>query len=140
MRLVKWEPLQEVATIQNQIDRMFTDFWKDPKGLDFHPPVDVLENKDEYIVKADLAGIKKEDIDISINNNVLTLKAQKNEIKEDGDYNYHRKERVYGSFQKQVSFASNVDTDNIKAKYTDGVIELVIPKIDKEKAKKIVIE
>ncbi|MFN8671304.1 MAG: Hsp20/alpha crystallin family protein [Candidatus Sericytochromatia bacterium] len=141
MRLVKWEPVQDVLSLQNQIDRLFSDFWKDSKGLpNLNPPVDVLESKEDYIVKTTLAGINKEDIDISLSNNVLTIKAHKHEVKEDEKYSYYHREISHGSFQRQVGFNHNVDGDNIKAKYENGVLELVIPKIDRDKSRKIVIE
>lgn len=140
MRLVKWEPLHEVTSLQNQIDRLFNDFWKENKTLNLYPPVEVVETKEEYLVKADLPGVNKENIDISLNNNILTIKAERKEVKDENTGTYHHKEISYGSFQKQVSFSSNTDAENIKAKYADGVLELVVPKLDKDKTKKIVIE
>lgn len=141
MKLVKWEPIHEITSLQNQIDRLFSDFWKENKSLNLqHPPLEVSETKDSYLVKADLPGVNKDNIDVSLSNNVLTIKAERKEEKNEDSETYHHKEISYGSFKKQFTFSSNTDAENIKAKYADGVLELVVPKVDKDNSKKIVIE
>lgn len=144
MRLTKWEPLNEIAYLNNEINKIFNDNFlgRDlvKQGI-WAPAVDVVETKEEYKVKVDLPGLLKEDIDISLTDNILTIKGERKDLKEEGDsVTYYKKEISYGAFQRQISLANTVDSENIKASYIDGVLEVKVPKTEKAKSRKINIE
>jgi HSP20 family protein len=144
MRLTKWEPLNEIAYLNNEINKIFNDNFVNrdlvKQGV-WAPSVDVVETKEEYKVKVDLPGLLKEDIDVSLTDNILTIKGERKDLKEEGDdVTYYKKEITYGSFQRQVSLANTVDSENIKASYIDGVLEVKVPKTEKAKSRKISIE
>lgn len=140
MRIVKWDPVNEFTTLQNEFNKVFANSLvnKEPEG--WNPSVDLSETKDGYKIKADIPGINKEDIDISYDDKKLTIKGERkiSEIQE--DENFYKKEISYGSFQRIVYLGQDIDTENIKATYNNGVLELNIPKAERAKSKKIVLE
>ena len=138
MRLVKWEPLNEIAYLNNEINKIFNESFKSSV---WSPAVDVVETKEDYRVKADLPGLKKEEIDISLNENILTIKGERKDLSEVVENSlFSKREISYGQYQKQISLGIDVDAEKIKASYVDGVLELVIPKSEKTKLRKISIE
>jgi HSP20 family protein len=103
----------------------------------WHPPVDIYEDKDGVVLKAELPGMKKDDIDVRVENNVLTMNGQRKreqEVKEDG---YYRCERSYGSFSRSFSLPTTVDVKKINASYKDGVLTVSLPKLEEAKPKQI---
>jgi HSP20 family protein len=104
------------------------------------PSVDVAETDEEIVVTAELPGIKQEEVDISIADNVLTLKGEKKEEKEVKEKNYHRIERSYGSFQRSISLPTGVDAGKAKATYKDGILCVTVPKVEEAKPKQIKID
>lgn len=125
-------------------DDIFDDFWRPARraeGGAFAPAVDVTESDDEYRVRADLPGVKKEDLDVSLRDGVLTINAEtKEEKKEEKEGRVIRQERRYGKFVRSMRLGDSVDADKIKADYKDGVLNLVLPKAEKVKAKKIDVQ
>lgn len=101
------------------------------------PAMDLIEDKDQYVVKADLPGLKKEDIAVSCENGVLTIEGERRTDAEQKDKNFHRVERSYGKFMRSLNLGHGVDQSKIRAQYKDGVLELVLPKIEKAKPKAI---
>lgn len=106
----------------------------------FLPALDVIEEDDAVIVKADVPGLDPKDIDISISGQNLTIKGEKAEEKEEEGKNYHRSERRYGAFTRTVSLPTNVDADKIRAEYSKGVLKIVLPKVQAERPKRIPIK
>ena len=104
------------------------------------PDLDVSETDKEIIVRAEVPGIERDDIDITLTNGLLTIKGEKKHEDEEKKEDYHRIERRYGSFARTLRLPSDVEHDNIEANYKDGVLKLVIPKPEKEEAKKIAIK
>jgi len=104
------------------------------------PAFDVSETDDHIIVKADLPGVDVKDLDISIVGNVLTVRGEKKQEKEEKNESYHRIERSYGSFSRSISLPAEVNPDAVEAVYKDGVLKLTIPKAEKSKPKKIEIK
>lgn len=104
------------------------------------PAFDVSETDEHIIVKADLPGVDVKDIDISIVGNVLTVKGEKKQEKEEKNESYHRIERSYGSFSRSISLPAEVNPEGVEAVYKDGVLKLTIPKAEKSKPKKIEIK
>jgi HSP20 family protein len=146
MNLVKWNPWREAPTLQNHINRMFDDpFFRisrlaDAEGLGmWNPAVDLYEKDDHFVIKAELPGIKKDDIKVDLKDRVLTLSGERsydNEVKEE---NYYRRERSYGKFQRAFTLPVDVDSDKIKAEFKDGVLQIEIPKPEDKKAKQVTV-
>lgn len=125
---------------------MMEDLWRKPfssfpsfSGEDF-PAMDVSEDEKEIKVMAELPGVQPENIDIQISGGRLLIKGEKKFEDEEKKDNYHRIERSYGSFQRSVSLPTNVDEENVKASFRDGVLTLTMPKNEREKTRKIEIE
>lgn len=113
--------------------------WKN-HGDWFAPEVDVTEEEKQYLVKADLPGMRKEDIEVSVTNNILTIKGEKKEETEKKEKNFYSRERRFGGFQRSIQLPLEVDRDQVKASYKDGVLELVIPKAESAKPKQIKVD
>ncbi|MBI2851586.1 MAG: Hsp20/alpha crystallin family protein [Chloroflexi bacterium] len=103
------------------------------------PAIDVFEKDDKFIVKAELPGIKEEDIDISVTDSELNIKGEKKTETEVKEANYYRSERTYGSFFRSIPLPSTVDRDKVEASYDKGVLEITLPKVPAEKPKKIAV-
>lgn len=125
-------------------DDIFDDFWRPVRrdnGGAFAPAVDVSESDDEYYIRADLPGVKKEDLDVSFQDGVLTINAEtKSEKKEEKKGRVIRQERRYGKFVRSMRLGDTVNADKIKADYKDGVLNLVLPKAEQVKARKIDVQ
>ena len=145
MAITRWRPFRDLISIQDEMNKLFDDFFGQrpargewTEGV-WSPSVDVSEDKDNVIIKAEMPGMKKEDVKISIQDNVLTLKGEKRQEKEEKDKNYHRIERSYGSFCRSFQLPTSVKTDKIKANYKDGVLNISLPKTEEVKPKEIPI-
>ncbi len=148
MSIMRWRPGRELATIRDEMNRLFDDFFSGfpfperRRGLmegEWAPTVDVAETDENIIVTAELPGVKQNDVEISVVNDVLTLKGEKREEKEIKKENYHRIERSYGSFQRSITLPTGVHADKAKATYKDGVLTVTIPKVEEAKPKSIKI-
>jgi HSP20 family protein len=133
--------------MRDEMNRLFDSFFSGMperrRGLlegEWAPSVDVAETDEEIVVTAELPGIKQEEVDISIADNVLTLKGEKKEEKEVKEKNYHRIERSYGSFQRSISLPTGVDAGKAKATYKDGILCVTVPKVEEAKPKQIKID
>ena len=104
------------------------------------PSLDVYEEKDVVVVKAELPGMKKEDVEVNLTGQNLTIKGEKKEDKEVKEDNYYRRERSYGSFLRTVALPCDVKSDEIKASFTDGVLEIRMPKTEEAKKKSIAVK
>lgn len=133
-------------SLENEISNFFSPMFKregSNVGLlesEWSPSIDVYDSDNELLVKADIPGLKKEDIDVSIHDNVLTIKGEKKRKNEVNKKNYYRSERFYGSFNRSVELGSEVQTDKVNATYKDGVLELKLPKKEGVKTKRIAID
>jgi HSP20 family protein len=130
------------------MNRLFDDFftwrhWPEPvRGLlegEWSPSVDIAEKDNDMVVTAELPGVAQDDVDISIANDILTVKGEKKEEKEVKKDSYHRVERSYGSFQRSIPLPTGVQGDKAKASYKDGVLRITVPKSEEAKPKKIKI-
>lgn len=140
MRLVKWEPFNELVSLQQEINKAFASNQNQDDKRNWYPSVDLSETKEAYKVKADIPGLNKEDIDLSFEDKTLTIKGERKDIVSEEGENFYKKEISYGTFQKKIFLSQDVDPDSIKATYANGVLELNIPKSEKTKSKKIVLE
>ncbi len=107
---------------------------------DWMPSVDVFDSDNEVLVKADIPGLKKDEMDISVNDDLLTIKGEKKMESKVNEESYYKSERFYGSFSRTIHLPSAVEEDNVKATYKDGVLELHLPKKEKAKTKRISVE
>src|SRR6516225_9293904 len=139
--LSRFEPFRGVSSLQDQINRLFSETFDRSSGeanlTTWAPPVDIYEGEQELVVKADLPEVKPEELDIRVENNILTIRGERKFEKKVDEKNYLRVERSYGSFSRSFSLASTVNSEAIKADYKDGVLTLTIPKREEAKPKQI---
>ena len=139
--LSRFEPFRGVSSLQDQINRLFSETFDRSSGeanlTTWAPPVDIYETEHELVVKADPPDVKPEDLDIRVENNILTIRGQRRFEKKVNEDNYLRVERAYGSFSRSFSLANTVNTEAIKADYKDGVLSLSVPKREEAKPKQI---
>jgi HSP20 family protein len=143
--LVRWDPLREMMQLQNAVDRLFESelastmpLWRQ-SATAWMLPLDVIETEDEFIVKASIPGINPDELDISLTDNVLTIKGEI-KVEEAEDVRYHLRERRFGMFQRSISLPVPVDSDKVEAMYENGVLTLHIPKAEEVKPKHISIK
>jgi HSP20 family protein len=139
--ITRFEPFSVAGTLQDQINRVFNDVLarggEDSNLTTWAPAVDIFETEHELVVKADLPDIDPKDLDIRVENNILTIRGERKFEKKVDQDNYLRVERAYGSFARSFSLANTVNTDAIKADYQNGVLTLNIPKREEAKPKQI---
>ena len=139
--LTHWEPFRGAATLQEQINRMFNDAvertGEESNLTTWAPAVDIFETEHELVVKADLPEVDSKDLDIRVENNILTIRGERKFEKKVNEDNYLRIERAYGSFSRSFSLANTVNSEAIKADYQNGVLTLSIPKREEAKPKQI---
>ena len=139
--LTRWEPFRGTTSLQDQVDRLFSDVFE-RKGEEssltaWAPTVDIYETEHELVVKADLPEVDPKDLDIRVENNILTIRGERKFEKKVNEENYLRVERAYGSFARSFTLASTVNSEAIKADYQNGVLTLSIPKKEEAKPKQI---
>lgn len=142
--MVRWDPFRDVATLTDRLNRMFNE---NPGLLRtgesygaWTPPVDIFEKADNLVLRAELPGMKKDDIDVRIENGVLTLHGERRQDTDIEEDNVHRIERVYGSFTRSFALPTTVEASKIQASYKDGILEVLLPKSETSKPKRIEIQ
>jgi HSP20 family protein len=139
--LSRFEPFRGAYTLQDQINRLFGDVFERPADesnlTSWAPAVDIFETEHELIVKADLPDIDPKDLDIRVENNILTIRGERKFESKVSQDKYLRVERAYGSFSRSFSLASTVNSEAIKADYQNGVLTLTVPKREEAKPKQI---
>jgi HSP20 family protein len=141
--ITRFEPFRGVTSLQDQINRLFNEAFDRSEGSNltpWAPAVDIFETEHELVVKADLPDVKPEDLDIRVENNILTIRGERKFEKKVSEDKYLRVERSYGSFSRSFSLANTVNTEAIKADYKDGVLSLSIPKREEAKPKQIIVQ
>jgi HSP20 family protein len=143
---MRWRPSRDLLGIRDEMNRLFDNFFSGlperRSGLlegEWAPSIDIAETDNEIVVTAELPGVDQKDVDITITDDVLTLKGEKKEEKEIKKENYHRIERSYGGFQRTVTLPTGVQADKAKATYKDGVLTVNVPKTEEAKPKQIKI-
>ena len=144
MTIVRWSPIREMATVQDQMNRLLEDVfgrrYLEEGTLPWQPPVDIEENREAYVVRAELPGLRQEDIKIMVEDNRLVLRGEKRREAEETGTNYHRVERVYGQFERSFTLTHALRQDKIEALYKDGVLTVRVPKADEAKAREIPVK
>jgi HSP20 family protein len=136
--LTRWEPFAELGELRSRFDRRL-DEWLDGRERAWTPAIDVVREDGHLVVRADLPGIKPEEVKIEVEDDVLTVSGQHEESKEEKDKNYVRRERRYGSFSRSMALPSGVDPKKIEAKTHDGVVEVTIPLPEQAKKEAVTI-
>ena len=131
-------------SFQREMNRMLDQFFRgdifdEGEGREalFTPAVDFSETKDSYVIKAELPGLKKEDVKVTLNNNIVTITGEKKSEYEKKEGSYHRVERSFGMFERSIAIPGAIKSDAIDAKYTDGLLTLTLPKTEEAKQKTI---
>jgi HSP20 family protein len=134
--LTRWEPFAELGELRSRFDRMFDDFTFGRERA-WTPAIDVVRENGNLVVRADIPGIKPEEVKIEVEDDILTVSGEHEEHKEEKDKHYVRRERRYGSFSRSMTLPPGVEAKNINAKTHDGVVEVTIP-LPKEATKETV--
>ncbi len=152
MSLIRWNPTRDLtafpsdmASLQRDMNRMFDTFFRgieEPTLFNgtWMPAVDVVEENDAYVVKVELPGVNKEDVKITLESNILTIRGEKKAESEVKEKNYHRSERSYGTFQRSFTLPTTVKHDKIDAMYKDGILTVSLPKVEESKPKQIEVK
>ena len=131
MQLTRWNPFGELDEIQQRLNRLFLDRSTktgETSFADFMPPVDIEETDTEFVVKADLPEVKKDEIKIHVQDGVLAIEGERKQIKEEKGRRFHKIEREYGRFVRRFALPTEVDAEKVRAEFKDGVLNVVLPK------------
>jgi HSP20 family protein len=147
MALIRWEPVRELNTIQNEMNRLFNTFFDAPATPGngpaptrrWIPAMDLVETNDDFVLRADLPGLSEEDVNIELEDNVLTISGQRKAEHEERKEGYYRVERASGSFSRSLTLPEGVDPERVKASFDRGVLEVKIPKPEQRKPRKVTI-
>ena len=141
--LDKWEPFRDMLNLRADMDRLFktffTGFGEEHEGI-WAPVIDIEEDKDNILVKAEIPGLKKDEIKVTVRDNMLSISGERRQDQEVKDRVFHRIERSYGKFSRRISLPVAVDADKIKANYKDGILHITLPKPESVKPKQIDVE
>ena len=140
--LTRWEPFRELSALQNRMNRLFEEQYGGGREESltngaFAPPVDIYEDEHSIQLKLEVPGIDEKDLDIRVENNVLTVSGERKFEKEEKEENFRRVERRYGSFSRSFTLPNTVNTDDIQAEYTNGVLNVRLAKRAEAKPKQI---
>jgi HSP20 family protein len=139
--VTRWDPFQDVLSLREAMNQLVEESFVRPatgqSGKNFVPALDLSETAEGYLVEAALPGVKPEDIEITVENNVLTIKGETRQEVDEQKRNFHRVERRFGSFQRTIGLPTTVKADAIQASLTNGVLRLEIPKAEEVKPRKI---
>jgi HSP20 family protein len=151
--VIPWQPFSELTRWEGDMDRMFENFlgrrlrplwterWWPVAGMEMAAPtVDLYDEKDDIVVKAELPGLEKDDIEVNLTEDRLTIKGEKKKEEEIKKENYYRSERSYGSFVRTLELPTEVQTDKVKAAFKNGVLEIRLPKTEEAKKKEIKVK
>jgi HSP20 family protein len=145
MAIVRWEPLREFSTLQNEMNRLFNTVFDTPAPAGnggmrrWLPAMDLVESGEHFVLRADLPGLSEEDVTIEVEDRVLTISGERkseHEVNKDG---YHRIERAFGAFSRSLTLPEGIDAESVQASFDRGVLEVRIPKPEERKPRKITI-
>lgn len=148
MAIVRYEPFRNLVTVQDRMNRIFEEAFRGaPRGTEeewalggaWAPAVDIYEHEGNLVLKAELPGIDPKDVDVQVENNVLTLRGERKFDSEVKREEYHRVERAYGTFSRSFTLPNVIDTGKIKAEFKDGVLRVTLPQREEAKPKQISI-
>jgi HSP20 family protein len=136
MAIVRWEPARELSSFQHEVNRLFGTFFDSPTGpggagarlRNWVPAMDLVEEGEHYVLRADLPGVKQEDLEIEVQDNLLTISGERRARHEEDKRGYRRIERSFGSFSRSLALPEGTDPDSVDASFAEGVLEVTIPK------------
>jgi HSP20 family protein len=145
MAISRWDPFRELSTLQDRMNRLFQESWgpvsaRGEEGIvtaNWVPPVDIYEDEQAVVVKAEAPGIDPKDIDVKVENNTLSIRGERKFEQEEKEENFHRVERRYGTFYRAFTLPNTVEADNVQANYNNGVLEVRLAKRAEAKPKQI---
>jgi HSP20 family protein len=140
MSLVRWDPFGEIDTLVNQLMPRATRWPRlslesSSRKLEWSPSADISETDTEFVIRAELPAVKKEDVQVTLDEGMITIKGERKQHKDDKNEKYHRIESFYGSFERCFSLPDNVNSDAIRCDSKDGILTVHIPKSETQKAK-----
>lgn len=144
MDMVKWDPIKELEDVSTRLNRMFG-LSPVPSGsgmemlavADWAPSVDISETDTAYLIKGEIPGVKKEDVKVTIQDGMLTIRGERKQEKEEKSKKFHRVECSYGSFMRSFQVPDDADENSVKAEFKDGMLNITLPKSAKAKAKSV---
>jgi HSP20 family protein len=143
MSVLRWDPFQDMLSLQDEMNRVFNRAFGQPAreqgARAWAPALDIAERKDAYLVAVELPGVNPDDIDVTLENNLLTVQGERRQAQDSSERRFHRIERAYGTFRRSVSLPSSAQADAIQASYDNGVLQLLVPKAEEAKPRKIAI-
>jgi HSP20 family protein len=139
MAIIRWDPFREMTTMRNQFDRVFGSVFEG-RQESWLPAVDVFDTSDAVVLKAELAGMDPADIQIELDDNVLTIKGERKFEEEVDEGRYYRVERRFGSFERSLALPQGSKASDIVANYEDGVLEVRVPKVEEAQPRKIEVK
>jgi HSP20 family protein len=144
MALIRWEPARELSTIQGEMNRLFNSFFDAPHSTGngharWIPAMDLVEQDNEFVLRADLPGLSEDDVNVEVEDNVLTVSGQRKSEHQERKDGYFRIERSSGSFRRSVTLPEGVEPSAVKANFDRGVLEIRIPKPEQRKPQKVAI-
>jgi HSP20 family protein len=146
MAVVRWEPLRELSSLQNEMNRLFNTVFDAPAPPGnggamrrWVPAMDLVETDESFILRGDLPGMTQEDVEIELEDNVLTVSGERKAEHEAKQEGYHRVERAFGSFSRSLTLPKGIDADAVTANFENGVLEIRIPKPEERKPRRIAI-
>ena len=147
MTVSRWDPFQDLLAIQDEMNQLFGRAVGQGSGRGqsqsgermWAPALDISERKDAYVVTVEVPGIKADDLDITLEDGLLTIKGERRFTQESSEQQFHRVERRYGSFRRSITLPSQVQAEQIEASFEDGVLEVTVPKAEEAKPKKITV-
>jgi HSP20 family protein len=146
--IVRWEPLRELSSLQNEMNRLFNTVFDAPpagggngggQARRWVPAMDLLETADHFVLRADLPGLRQEDVAIELEDNVLTVSGERKAEHEERQEGYYRVERAFGGFSRSLTLPKGIDAGAVTAEFDNGVLEVRIPKPEERKPQKISI-
>ncbi len=144
MRVIRWEPFGDVDTLFSQLVPSLRRLALESSGkkLDWAPSADISETDKEYVIRAELPAVNKEDVQVTFDDGIITIKGERKQHKDDKNEKFHRVENFYGSFERSFSLPDNVNADTIRCESKDGILTVHIPKTEtqKQRAKQITVQ
>jgi HSP20 family protein len=146
MALVRWEPVRELTSLQNEMNRLFNTFFDTPTPGNGNtlrrwiPAMDLVETDEHFVLKADLPGLTEGDVNIEVEDNVLTISGERKAEHEDKREGYVRVERAFGSFRRSLTLPEGVNPEAVSASFANGVLEVRIPKPEERKPRRVAIQ
>jgi HSP20 family protein len=144
MAIVRWEPSRGLSPLQTDLNRLFNSFFDTPTNGSaarrWVPAVDLVETDDHYVLKADLPGLSEDDVNVEVEDNVLTVSGERKSENEDKREGYVRVERSYGAFRRSLRLPKGVNPEAVNATFDKGVLEVSIPKPEEAKPRKVAIQ